>query len=154
MELPKTFLAKIMEFVTPVSSMTKASLNDDGDDDDGDDDDDDGCADDNGDDVDDVDDPLPTEKPLFTRDATQLKGNFLSTTLQKSTMGFGFTIIGGDEPDEFLQVKSVIPEGPAAQDGKMDTGNPAPFLPWALPAGPYNAAQSVKVLKGNASWAL
>ncbi|XP_035282955.1 membrane-associated guanylate kinase, WW and PDZ domain-containing protein 2-like isoform X5 [Anguilla anguilla] len=63
------------------------------------------------------------EKPLFTRDATQLKGNFLSTTLQKSTMGFGFTIIGGDEPDEFLQVKSVIPEGPAAQDGKMDTGD-------------------------------
>lgn len=37
-------------------------------------------------------------------------------------MGFGFTIIGGDEPDEFLQVKSVIPDGPAAQDGKMATG--------------------------------
>ncbi|XP_037306423.2 membrane-associated guanylate kinase, WW and PDZ domain-containing protein 2-like isoform X4 [Pungitius pungitius] len=70
--------------------------------------------------------PLPTiyrEKPLFTRDPTQLKGNFLSTALQKSNMGFGFTIIGGDEPDEFLQVKSVIPDGPAAQDGKMDTGD-------------------------------
>ncbi|XP_026222000.1 membrane-associated guanylate kinase, WW and PDZ domain-containing protein 2-like isoform X3 [Anabas testudineus] len=70
--------------------------------------------------------PLPTiyrEKPLFTRDPTQLKGTFLSTALQKSTMGFGFTIIGGDEPDEFLQVKSVIPDGPAAQDGKMDTGD-------------------------------
>lgn len=66
---------------------------------------------------------LPTEKPLFTRDPTQLKGTFLSTALQKSNMGFGFTIIGGDEPDEFLQVKSVIPDGPAAQDGKMDTGN-------------------------------
>lgn len=63
-----------------------------------------------------------TEKPAFTRDATQLKGTFLTTVLQKSNMGFGFTIIGGDEPDEFLQVKSVIPEGPAAQDGKMDTG--------------------------------
>nr|XP_033813824.1 membrane-associated guanylate kinase, WW and PDZ domain-containing protein 2 isoform X3 [Geotrypetes seraphini] len=63
------------------------------------------------------------EKPLFTRDASQLKGNFLSTTLKKSNMGFGFTIIGGDEPDEFLQVKSVIPEGPAAQDGKMETGD-------------------------------
>uniref|UniRef100_A0A8C7PWI5 Membrane-associated guanylate kinase, WW and PDZ domain-containing protein 2 n=1 Tax=Oncorhynchus mykiss TaxID=8022 RepID=A0A8C7PWI5_ONCMY len=62
-------------------------------------------------------------KPLFTRDATQLKGSFLSTALQKSNMGFGFTIIGGDEPDEFLQVKSVIPDGPAAQDGKMDTGD-------------------------------
>lgn len=39
-------------------------------------------------------------------------------------MGFGFTIIGGDEPDEFLQVKSVIPDGPAAADGKMATGEP------------------------------
>lgn len=66
---------------------------------------------------------LNVEKPLFTRDPTQLKGTFLSTALQKSNMGFGFTIIGGDEPDEFLQVKSVIPDGPAAQDGKMDTGN-------------------------------
>uniref|UniRef100_A0A671LE62 Membrane-associated guanylate kinase, WW and PDZ domain-containing protein 1 n=1 Tax=Sinocyclocheilus anshuiensis TaxID=1608454 RepID=A0A671LE62_9TELE len=70
--------------------------------------------------------PLPTvyrEKPLFTRDPTQLKGSFLSSALQKSNMGFGFTIIGGDEPDEFLQVKSVIPDGPAAQDGKMATGD-------------------------------
>ncbi|KAL6459815.1 hypothetical protein MHYP_G00315740 [Metynnis hypsauchen] len=70
--------------------------------------------------------PLPAvyrEKPLFTRDPTQLKGSFLSTALQKSTMGFGFTIIGGDEPDEFLQVKSVIPDGPAAQDSKMATGD-------------------------------
>uniref|UniRef100_A0A8C7FRB4 Membrane-associated guanylate kinase, WW and PDZ domain-containing protein 2 n=1 Tax=Oncorhynchus kisutch TaxID=8019 RepID=A0A8C7FRB4_ONCKI len=70
--------------------------------------------------------PLPTiyrEKPPFTRDPTQLKGSFLSTALQKSNMGFGFTIIGGDEPDEFLQVKSIIPEGPAAQNQKMDTGD-------------------------------
>ncbi|XP_055087974.1 membrane-associated guanylate kinase, WW and PDZ domain-containing protein 2a isoform X8 [Periophthalmus magnuspinnatus] len=70
--------------------------------------------------------PLPTiyrEKPPFTRDPTQLKGSFLSTALQKSNMGFGFTIIGGDEPDEFLQVKSVIPDGPAAADGKMATGD-------------------------------
>ncbi|XP_062239087.1 membrane-associated guanylate kinase, WW and PDZ domain-containing protein 2a isoform X3 [Platichthys flesus] len=63
------------------------------------------------------------KKPLFTRDPTQLKGSFLSTPLQKSNMGFGFTIIGGDEPDEFLQVKSVIPDGPAAADGKMATGD-------------------------------
>ncbi|KAM6986826.1 membrane-associated guanylate kinase, WW and PDZ domain-containing protein 2a isoform 2-T2 [Aplochiton taeniatus] len=70
--------------------------------------------------------PLPTiyrEKALFTRDPTQLKGSFLSTALQKSNMGFGFTIIGGDEPDEFLQVKSVIPDGPAAADGKMAMGD-------------------------------
>ena len=68
------------------------------------------------------------EKPLFTRDPTQLKGSFLSTALQKSNMGFGFTIIGGDEPDEFLQVKSVIPDGPAAADGKMVTGKLRAFL--------------------------
>uniref|UniRef100_A0A8C5FJ83 Uncharacterized protein n=1 Tax=Gadus morhua TaxID=8049 RepID=A0A8C5FJ83_GADMO len=67
--------------------------------------------------------PLSAGKPLFTRDPTQLKGSFLSTALQKSSMGFGFTIIGGDEPDEFLQVKSVIPDGPAAADSKMATGD-------------------------------
>uniref|UniRef100_A0A3P9B1P3 Membrane-associated guanylate kinase, WW and PDZ domain-containing protein 1 n=1 Tax=Maylandia zebra TaxID=106582 RepID=A0A3P9B1P3_9CICH len=68
--------------------------------------------------------PAPAfRKPLFTRDPTQLKGSFLSTSLQKSNMGFGFTIIGGDEPDEFLQVKSVIPDGPAAADAKMATGD-------------------------------
>lgn len=71
---------------------------------------------------------------MFTRDPTQLKGTFLSTALQKSNMGFGFTIIGGDEPDEFLQVKSVIPDGPAAQDGKMDTGNNV-YLGRILPNG-------------------
>lgn len=43
-------------------------------------------------------------------------------------MGFGFTIIGGDEPDEFLQVKSVIPDGPAAADGKMATGKPPAWI--------------------------
>ncbi|XP_051889820.1 membrane-associated guanylate kinase, WW and PDZ domain-containing protein 2a isoform X4 [Pristis pectinata] len=63
------------------------------------------------------------EKPLFTRDVSQLKGTFLTTSLKKSSMGFGFTIIGGDEPDEFLQVKSVIPEGPAAVDSKMEMGD-------------------------------
>ncbi|XP_016135436.1 membrane-associated guanylate kinase, WW and PDZ domain-containing protein 2-like [Sinocyclocheilus grahami] len=80
--------------------------------------------------------PLPTvyrEKPLFTRDPTQLKGSFLSTALQKSNMGFGFTIIGGDEPDEFLQVKSVIPDGPAAQDGKMATGDLIGSLTKSMP---------------------
>lgn len=73
------------------------------------------------------------EKPLFTRDPTQLKGSFLSTSLQKSNMGFGFTIIGGDEPDEFLQVKSVIPDGPAAADGKMATGQKTQTKSISLP---------------------
>nr|XP_048682957.1 membrane-associated guanylate kinase, WW and PDZ domain-containing protein 3 isoform X3 [Caretta caretta] len=66
------------------------------------------------------------EKSLFTRDPTQLTGALLRTSLKKSTMGFGFTIIGGDRPDEFLQVKNVLKDGPAAQDGKIAPGPPSP----------------------------
>lgn len=51
-----------------------------------------------------------------------LKGATLRTALKKSAMGFGFTIIGGDRPDEFLQVKNVLKDGPAAQDGKIAPG--------------------------------
>ncbi|XP_053313593.1 membrane-associated guanylate kinase, WW and PDZ domain-containing protein 3 isoform X2 [Spea bombifrons] len=63
------------------------------------------------------------EKSSFTRDPAQLKGAILRTSLKKSTMGFGFTIIGGDRPDEFLQVKNVLKDGPAAQDGKIAPGD-------------------------------
>lgn len=60
--------------------------------------------------------------PGFTHDPTQLKGELYHTALKKSAQGFGFTIIGGDRPDEFLQVKNVLADGPAAQDNKMASG--------------------------------
>ncbi|XP_063082070.1 membrane-associated guanylate kinase, WW and PDZ domain-containing protein 3 isoform X2 [Cavia porcellus] len=63
------------------------------------------------------------EKSHFTRDPSQLKGVLVRASLKKSTMGFGFTIIGGDRPDEFLQVKNVLKDGPAAQDGKIAPGD-------------------------------
>lgn len=59
----------------------------------------------------------------FTRDPSQLHGTMLRTALRKSTQGFGFTIIGGDRPDEFLQVKNVLRDGPAAQDNKIAPGD-------------------------------
>uniref|UniRef100_A0A452UBK0 Membrane-associated guanylate kinase, WW and PDZ domain-containing protein 3 n=1 Tax=Ursus maritimus TaxID=29073 RepID=A0A452UBK0_URSMA len=62
-------------------------------------------------------------KSHFTRDPSQLKGILIRAALKKSTMGFGFTIIGGDRPDEFLQVKNVLKDGPAAQDGKIAPGD-------------------------------
>ncbi|XP_048354906.1 membrane-associated guanylate kinase, WW and PDZ domain-containing protein 3 isoform X3 [Sphaerodactylus townsendi] len=62
-------------------------------------------------------------KSFFTRDPSQLIGALIRTSLKKSTMGFGFTIIGGDRPDEFLQVKNVLKDGPAAQDGKIASGD-------------------------------
>lgn len=46
----------------------------------------------------------------------------LQTALRKSPQGFGFTIIGGDRPDEFLQVKNVLLDGPAAHDNKIASG--------------------------------
>ncbi|XP_021051321.1 membrane-associated guanylate kinase, WW and PDZ domain-containing protein 3 isoform X2 [Mus pahari] len=63
------------------------------------------------------------EKAHFTRDPSQLKGVLVRASLKKSNMGFGFTIIGGDRPDEFLQVKNVLKDGPAAQDGKIAPGD-------------------------------
>ncbi|KAK2851863.1 hypothetical protein Q5P01_008139 [Channa striata] len=59
----------------------------------------------------------------FTRDPSQLQGSILQTALRKSPQGFGFTIIGGDRPDEFLQVKNVLPDGPAAHDNKIAPGD-------------------------------
>lgn len=58
----------------------------------------------------------------FTADPSQLKGELYHTALKKSSQGFGFTIIGGDRTDEFLQVKNVLSDGPAAHDGKMSSG--------------------------------
>uniref|UniRef100_A0A3Q2ZR58 Membrane-associated guanylate kinase, WW and PDZ domain-containing protein 3 n=1 Tax=Kryptolebias marmoratus TaxID=37003 RepID=A0A3Q2ZR58_KRYMA len=59
----------------------------------------------------------------FTRDPSQLQGSILQTALRKSPQGFGFTIIGGDRPDEFLQVKNVLPDGPAAHDKRIAPGD-------------------------------
>uniref|UniRef100_A0A665V0Y0 Membrane-associated guanylate kinase, WW and PDZ domain-containing protein 1 n=1 Tax=Echeneis naucrates TaxID=173247 RepID=A0A665V0Y0_ECHNA len=72
-----------------------------------------------------VDTPAPLVRGGrgFTRDPSQLQGSILQTALRKSPQGFGFTIIGGDRPDEFLQVKNVLPDGPAAHDNKIASGD-------------------------------
>uniref|UniRef100_A0AAZ3QYZ7 Membrane-associated guanylate kinase, WW and PDZ domain-containing protein 3 n=1 Tax=Oncorhynchus tshawytscha TaxID=74940 RepID=A0AAZ3QYZ7_ONCTS len=59
----------------------------------------------------------------FVRDPAHLQGSILRTNLRKSPQGFGFTIIGGDRHDEFLQVKNVLRDGPAAHDNKMTSGD-------------------------------
>ncbi|XP_037630202.1 membrane-associated guanylate kinase, WW and PDZ domain-containing protein 3 isoform X2 [Sebastes umbrosus] len=59
----------------------------------------------------------------FTSDPSELKGEMYHTALKKSSQGFGFTIIGGDRTDEFLQVKNVLSDGPAAHDNKMASGD-------------------------------
>ena len=67
---------------------------------------------------------ISDDRPFFTRDPTQLRGEKLQAKLVKSTKGLGFTIVGGDDSEEeFLQIKSVVPNGPAWLDGKLKTGD-------------------------------
>ncbi|XP_030369026.1 uncharacterized protein LOC115620046 [Scaptodrosophila lebanonensis] len=67
----------------------------------------------------------------FTRNPAELQGQRISTTLLKSARGLGITIVGGDggsNPndggvEEFLQIKTVVPNGPAWLDGQLQTGD-------------------------------
>ncbi|CAG2053360.1 unnamed protein product [Timema podura] len=64
------------------------------------------------------------ERAFFTRNPNELRGERFKTTLVKSSRGLGFTIVGGDDTEEeFLQIKSVVPNGPAWLDGKLQTGD-------------------------------
>ncbi|KAM9342903.1 membrane-associated guanylate kinase, WW and PDZ domain-containing protein 3 [Pholidichthys leucotaenia] len=54
------------------------------------------------------------ELPEFTEQPSQLKGYSIHTRLSKGPRGFGFNIVGGSRPREFLQVYSVTPGGPPA----------------------------------------
>ncbi|CAB3366537.1 Hypothetical predicted protein [Cloeon dipterum] len=67
---------------------------------------------------------IKAERPFFTRNPDELQGEKITTSLLKSSRGLGFTIIGGDDcEEEFLQIKSVVPQGPAWVDGKLQTGD-------------------------------
>ena len=56
-------------------------------------------------------------------DGRQLQGEMIRTELLKGSRGFGFTIVGGDQVGELLQVKSIVPDGAAAKDGQLRTGD-------------------------------
>ncbi|PIK54196.1 membrane-associated guanylate kinase inverted-like protein [Apostichopus japonicus] len=53
----------------------------------------------------------------------QAEGQEVEDQFVQEPSGFGFTIIGGDKEDEFLQIKSILPDGPAFEDGKLETGD-------------------------------
>ncbi|XP_076333110.1 membrane-associated guanylate kinase, WW and PDZ domain-containing protein 1-like isoform X2 [Tachypleus tridentatus] len=65
---------------------------------------------------------------VFTSNPEELQGEIHQTSLVKSSQGFGFTIIGGDNGKEFLQIKSVVQNGPAWKDGKLQTGDVLVYL--------------------------
>ena len=60
----------------------------------------------------------------FTQNPNELKGDFLKTSLLKTSQGFGFTIIGANETSEdFLQIKYIVPDGAASRDAKLKQGD-------------------------------
>lgn len=68
-------------------------------------------------------------RTYFTRDPSELCGQRIRTSLVKSSRGLGFTIVGGDDGvDEFLQIKSVVPKGPAWLDGQLQMGDIIVFV--------------------------
>ncbi|KAL1493343.1 hypothetical protein ABEB36_011415 [Hypothenemus hampei] len=68
-------------------------------------------------------------RTYFTKDPSELCGERIRTSLVKSSRGLGFTIVGGDDGvDEFLQIKSVVPKGPAWLDGQLQMGDVIVFV--------------------------
>lgn len=60
----------------------------------------------------------------FTQNPEELRGEFIKTSLLKTTHGFGFTIIGANETSEdFLQIKYIVPDGAADRDGLLRQGD-------------------------------
>lgn len=54
--------------------------------------------------------PKP-KRPNISRMAENLEGEVIDVILCKGERGFGFTIVGGDEPGEFIQIKSIVAKG-------------------------------------------
>ncbi|CAH8559134.1 unnamed protein product [Heterobilharzia americana] len=61
----------------------------------------------------------------FCSDLKQLRGPLITTTLVKSPRGFGFTIIGGSDCNRsaYLQVKHLVPGGPASLNSQLAVGD-------------------------------
>uniref|UniRef100_A0A1A9W3M9 Membrane-associated guanylate kinase, WW and PDZ domain-containing protein 1 n=1 Tax=Glossina brevipalpis TaxID=37001 RepID=A0A1A9W3M9_9MUSC len=60
----------------------------------------------------------------FTRNPAEMQGERITRTLLKSARGLGITIVGGDDGvEEFLQIKSIVPNGPAWLDGRLQMGD-------------------------------
>ncbi|XP_011185473.1 membrane-associated guanylate kinase, WW and PDZ domain-containing protein 1 [Zeugodacus cucurbitae] len=60
----------------------------------------------------------------FTRNPGEMQGERITASLVKSARGLGITIVGGDDgAEEFLQIKSIVPHGPAWLDGQLQMGD-------------------------------
>ncbi|KAF3861157.1 hypothetical protein F7725_001412 [Dissostichus mawsoni] len=65
---------------------------------------------------------IETVSPVFLRGLWDV-GLHPADGSEEESQRIGFTIIGGDRPEEFLQVKNVLHEGPAAHDNRIASGD-------------------------------
>ena len=59
----------------------------------------------------------------LTIDARTLQGETFRVSMRKGAKGFGFTIVGGEQPGEVLQVNNIVRGGAADIDGRLRTGD-------------------------------
>lgn len=66
----------------------------------------------------------------FTDQPGELRGFPVHAHLTKGSRGFGFNIVGGSKPDEFLQVYSVTSDGPSnLKTGASENTDTRAFVP-------------------------
>ena len=63
------------------------------------------------------------QEKRLTIDARKLQGETLRVNLRKGAKGFGFTIVGGEQPGEVLQVNNIVRGGAADIDSRLRTGD-------------------------------
>lgn len=69
---------------------------------------------------------LPPNFSIFTRNPAELIGQIINVRIQKGSKGLGLSLIGQDGThirDEFIQIKTIIPESPAYADGNLRSGD-------------------------------
>jgi atrophin-1 interacting protein 3 (BAI1-associated protein 1) len=64
------------------------------------------------------------ESVTFDGAAKHLVGEIIHTALTKAPTGLGFTIVGSEDTSNnlLLQIKTILPHGPACVDGRLRTG--------------------------------
>nr|CAD2208628.1 unnamed protein product [Meloidogyne enterolobii] len=69
---------------------------------------------------------LPPNFSIFTRNPAELIGQIINVRIQKGSKGLGLSLIGQDGThirDEFIQIKTIIPESPAYAEGTLRSGD-------------------------------
>ena len=65
-------------------------------------------------------DGSPNKRPYIGQIGENLEGDVIDVILVKGERGFGFTIVGGDEPGEMIQINAIVATGNPRPSGKVN----------------------------------